>query len=77
MKDKEILYRALQFWINHIETGDIRTDKESLLKCSSGDYDMQRVISKLPKLEESQLVLISKLKDLQFKILNDKIKEAL
>lgn len=76
MKDKEILYRALQFWINHIETGDIRTDKDSLLKCCSGDYDMQRVVSRLPRLEEGQLVFISKLKDLQFKILNDKIKEV-
>ncbi|QEG08880.1 hypothetical protein [Aeromonas phage 4L372XY] len=76
MKDKEMLYRALQFWINHIETGDIHTDKETLLKCCPCDYDIQRVVSKLPKLDESQLFFISILKGLQFKILNDKIGEV-
>lgn len=73
MKDEEILYRALQFWINHIETGDIRTDKDSLLKCCSGDYDMQRVVSKLPRLDEGQHCFIKKLKELQYKVLNDEI----
>lgn len=77
MRDKEILYKSLQQWINYVETNDVTTDKETLMKCCSGDYDMQRVASKLPKLDDGQLMLIDRLKELQFKILNDKIKEVL
>lgn len=76
MKDKEILYKSLQFWINYIETNNIQSDKETLLKCCSGDKGMQRIVAKLPKLDEGQLTFISRLKELQFKILNDKIKEV-
>lgn len=76
-RDKDIIYKALQLWINHIETNDVLSDKETLLKCCSGDYDMQRVVSKLPKLDEGQLLFISRLKELQFKILNNKINEVI
>lgn len=76
MKDKEILYKSLQIWINYVETKDVNTDKDTLLKCCSGDYDMQRIVSKLPKLDDGQLMFIDRLKELQFKILNDKICEV-
>lgn len=71
MKDKEIVYRALQMWINHIETGDVVTNKSDTLKFAHNDPDIQRILSKFPKLTEPQLNFIERLKQLQYKILNE------
>lgn len=71
MKDKEIIYRALQMWINYIETGDAVTNKSDVLRFAHNDLDIQRVLSRFPRLNESQLSFIEQLKQLQYKILNE------
>jgi len=71
MKDKEIIYRALQMWINHIETGDVVINKSDVSRFAHNDPDIQRVLSIFPRLNESQLSFIERLKQLQYKILNE------
>lgn len=73
MTDKEIFYKSLQLWINYIETNDVLTDKETAMKCCHGDKDMQRVVSKFPKLDDGQYIFIKRLKDLQYKVLNNEV----
>jgi hypothetical protein len=43
-KDREKLYTALSLWINHIETGDVNTSKNSMLRLCAGDRDIKRIV---------------------------------
>ncbi|AHK11465.1 hypothetical protein S140_55 [Shewanella sp. phage 1/40] len=68
-KDREKLYTALSLWINHIETGDVNTSKDDMLRLCSGDRDIKRITSRFPTLSREQESYLKDLRDLQHKII--------
>lgn len=73
MTDKEIFYRSLQMWINYVETADVLTNRDDALRCCSGDKYMQRTVSRFPVQREEQITFVKRLKELKYKVLNNKI----
>lgn len=76
MNDKQILYQAVCVWKNYIETGDPTLCKQDLLNMS-GDKDIQRIISNLPKLNIEQQYFINKLENMKKDILESKFTKSL
>lgn len=67
--DREKLYTALSLWINHIETGNVNTNRDSMLRLCSGDKDMQRIVSEFPRLTREQENYLKELRELQHKVI--------
>ena len=71
MTDKEFLSHAVSMWINSIETGSpTGPSRDQIINMANGDKDMQRVANNLPALSVEQLAFLSKLRDVQTRVLN-------
>jgi hypothetical protein len=68
-KDREKLYTSLSLWINHIETGNVNTNKDSMIRLCSGDKDIQRRVATFPNLTREQESYLKELRELQHKII--------